>query len=125
LPPKDKEAPQLPSPPTEIEAPKDKEASPIQGMPLSSSSPYDTIHKDLALYKTKPHSDPTDQFFVAMRNLRSLMGTSSTMSAPTQHVEMYMRACEMKSYKEDGEVYKRDKLLVRPHDPIFMMEHVL
>jgi hypothetical protein len=28
-PPKDKEASQLPSPPTEIEAPKDKEASPI------------------------------------------------------------------------------------------------
>jgi hypothetical protein len=26
--------------------------------------------------------------------------------------------------KKDGEVYNRDKLLVRPHDPIFMKEHV-
>jgi hypothetical protein len=35
-----------------------------------------------------------------------------------------MRACEIESYEEDGEVYNRDKLLVRPHDLIFMMEHV-
>jgi hypothetical protein len=35
-----------------------------------------------------------------------------------------MRACEIESYKEDGEVYNRDRLLVRPHDPIFMKEHV-
>jgi hypothetical protein len=57
---KDKEAPQLSSPPTETEAPKDKEAPPVQGMPLPSSSPYDTIHDDLAIYKIKSHSDPTD-----------------------------------------------------------------
>jgi hypothetical protein len=94
-------------------------------MPLPSSSPYDTIHEDLALYKTKPHSDPTDQFFAVMRNLKSPMGTSPTMSAPTQHAETYMRACKIESYEEDGEVYNRDKLLVRPHDPIFMKEHVL
>jgi hypothetical protein len=35
-----------------------------------------------------------------------------------------MRACEIESYKEDGEVYNGEKLLVRPHDPIFMKEHV-
>jgi hypothetical protein len=35
-----------------------------------------------------------------------------------------MRACKIESYEEDGEVYNRDKLLVTPHDPIFMMEHV-
>jgi hypothetical protein len=35
-----------------------------------------------------------------------------------------MRACEIESYEEDGEVYNRDKLLVRPYDPIFMKEHV-
>jgi hypothetical protein len=65
-----------------------------------------------------------DQFFAAMRNLKSPMGTSSAMSAPAQHVETYMRACKIVSYKEDGEVYNEDKLLVRPHDPIFMKEHV-
>jgi hypothetical protein len=121
---KDKKAPQLPSPPIETEATKDKEASPVQGMPLSSSSPYDTIHEDLALYKIKPHSDPTDQFFAAMRNLKSPSGTSSAMSTLVQHAETYLRACEIESYEEAGEVYNREKLLVRPHDLIFMKEHV-
>jgi hypothetical protein len=93
-------------------------------MPLPLSSPYDTIHKDLALYKTKPHSDPMDQFFAVMRNLKSPPGTSFAMSAPAKHAETYMRAYEIESYEEDGEVYNRDKLLVRPHDPIFMKEHV-
>jgi hypothetical protein len=87
------------------------------------SSPYDTINVDLVLYKTMAHSDPTDQFFVAMRNLKSPLGTSSTMSGLAQHAKTYMRACEIESYKEDGEVYNRDKLLVRPHDLIFMKEH--
>jgi hypothetical protein len=45
------------------------------------------------------------------------------MSTPAHHVETYMRACEIESYEEDGEVYNREKLLVRPHDPIFMKEH--
>jgi hypothetical protein len=89
-----------------------------------SSSPYDTIHEDLALYKIKPHSDPMDQFFAAMRNLKSKSGTSSVMSALAQHAETYMRACETESYKEASEVYNRDKQLVRPHDPIFIKEHV-
>jgi hypothetical protein len=96
---------ELPTPPTETEAPKDKKASPVQGMPPPLSSPYETIHEDLALYKTKPCSDPTDQFFVVMRNLKSPLGTSSAMSAPAQHAETYMRACEIESYEEDGEVY--------------------
>jgi hypothetical protein len=123
-PPNDKEAPQLPSPPTETTATKDKKASLVQGMPPPSSSPYDTIYEDLALYKTKPHSDPIDQFFVAMRNLKSSLGTTSKMSTPAQHAETYLRACEIVSYEEDGEVYNREKLLVRPPNLIFMMEHV-
>jgi hypothetical protein len=123
------EAQQLPCPqqqiaPTETEAPKDNEASPIQGMPRPASSPHDTIHEDLGLYKTKPRSDPTDHFFAAMRNLKSPMGISSTMSPPAQRVDMYMRACKIESYEEDGEVYNREKLLVWSHDPIFMKEHV-
>jgi hypothetical protein len=93
-------------------------------MPPPSSSPSDTIHKDLALYKTKPCSDRTDQFFAAMRNQKSPLGTTSKMSAPAQHAETYLRACEIESYEEDGDVYNREKLLVRPHDLIFMKEHV-
>jgi hypothetical protein len=130
--PKDKEALQLPSTHTETEAPKDKEASPVLVMPLPPSrttnpppsSPYDTIHEDLALYKTMTHSDPTDQFFVTMKNLKSPSGTSSAMFGPAQHAETYMRAYEIESYEESGEVYNQDKLLVRPHDLIFMKEHV-
>jgi hypothetical protein len=72
-------------------------------MPPHSSSPHDTIHKDLGLYKTKPYSDPTNQFFAAMRNLKSPVGTTFAMLAPAQH--MYMRACKIESYEEDGEVY--------------------
>jgi hypothetical protein len=93
-------------------------------MPPPSSSPYDTIHEDLALYKTKTRSYPMDQFFAVMKNLKSPLGTSSAMSTLAQHAEMYMRACEIESYKEDDEVYNQDKLLVRPYDPIFMKEHV-
>jgi hypothetical protein len=74
-------------------------------MPPRSSSPYDTIHDDPALYKTKPHSDPIDQFFAAMRNLKSPLETTSEMSAPTQHEKTYLRACKIESYEEDGEVY--------------------
>jgi hypothetical protein len=37
---------------------------------------------------------------------------------------MLQRACEIESYEEECEVYNREKLLVRPHDPIFMKEHV-
>jgi hypothetical protein len=88
------------------------------------SSPYDIIHQDLGLYKTMTRSDPTDQFFEALKNLKSLSGTSSTISVPAQHAETYMRACKIESYEEDGEVYNREKLLVRPYDPIFMKEHV-
>jgi hypothetical protein len=50
-------------------------------MPPPSSSPYDTIHEDLGLYKAMTHSDPTNQFFVVMKNLKSPPGTSSAMSA--------------------------------------------
>jgi hypothetical protein len=59
-----------------------------------------------------------------MRNLKSPLGTSSKMSTPAQHVETYLRACKIESYEEDGGVYNREKLLVRPHDPFFMKEHV-
>jgi hypothetical protein len=88
------------------------------------SSPYDTIHENLSLYKTMTRSDPTDQFFAEMKNLKSQSGTGSIMSGPTQYAETYMRSCEIESYEEDGEVYNRDKLLVSQHNPIFMKEYV-
>jgi hypothetical protein len=69
-------------------------------MPPPLSSRYDTIHEDLALYKIKSHSDPTDQLFAAMRNLKSPPETSSTMSAAAQHAKTYMMACEIESYEE-------------------------
>jgi hypothetical protein len=59
-----------------------------------------------------------------MRNLKSPVETSSIMFAPAQHAETYMRACVIESNEEDGELYNQDKLLVRPHDPIFMKEHI-
>jgi hypothetical protein len=59
-----------------------------------------------------------------MRNLKSPLGTTSEMSAPAQHAETYLRACKIESYEEDDEVYNGEKLLVRPHDLIFMKEHV-
>jgi hypothetical protein len=101
--PNDKEALQLPSTHTETEAPKDKEASPVSVMPPPPSrttnpplsSPHNTIHKDLALCKIMTHLDPTDQFFMAIKNLKSPSRTSSVMSRLAQHAEMYMRACEI------------------------------
>jgi hypothetical protein len=70
-----------------------------------SSSPYDTIHEDLALYKIKTHSDPTDQFFMAIKNLKSPSETRSANYGLAQHTETCMRACKIESYEEDGEVY--------------------
>jgi hypothetical protein len=42
---------------------------------------------------------------VALKNLKSSLGTSSAMSGPAKHAETYRRACEIESYQEDGEVY--------------------
>jgi hypothetical protein len=46
------------------------------------------------------------------------------MSTLPPHAQTYLRASEIESYDEDGEVYNREKLLVRPHDPIFKNEYV-
>jgi hypothetical protein len=63
------------------------------------------------MYKIKPRSDPTDQFFAVMRNLKSSIGTSAAISAPAQHTDTYMRACEIELYEEDGEVYNKKKTI--------------
>jgi hypothetical protein len=88
--PKNKEAPlptSLPSVPKFKEAsllsdPKEKEASPLRTSPikvmsqlelghqeqdLPPSSPYNTIHQELVLYKPNTHLDPTNKFFEVIK----------------------------------------------------------
>jgi hypothetical protein len=48
----------------------------------------------------------------------------SAMSAPAQHSKSYLMASEIGSYEEDGEFYDREKLGLRPNDPIFMKDDV-
>jgi hypothetical protein len=42
------------------------------------------------------------------------------MSAPAQQEKSYPTASEIDSYEEDGEVYNREILGLRPNDLIFM-----
>jgi hypothetical protein len=48
----------------------------------------------------------------------------SAMSAPVQQAKSYPTTSEIDSYEEDGEVYDREKLGLRPNDPIFMKHDV-
>jgi hypothetical protein len=48
----------------------------------------------------------------------------STLSALTQKAKSFLTAAEIDSYKEDGEVYDREKLGLRPDDPVFMKHEV-
>jgi hypothetical protein len=114
--------------------PKEKEASPLPTSPvkvmpqqelghqeqdLPPSSPYNTIHQELCLYNPNTHSDPMNKFFEVMKKQKI-----STMSALAQQVKSYPTTSEIDSYEEDGEVYDREKLGLRPNDPIFMKHDV-
>jgi hypothetical protein len=48
----------------------------------------------------------------------------SAMSAPAQHSKSYLTTSEIGSYEEDGEFYDREKLGLRPNDPMFMKDDV-
>jgi hypothetical protein len=48
----------------------------------------------------------------------------SAMYALAQQAKSYLTAYEIDSYKEDGEVYDREKLGLRPNAPIFMKHDV-
>jgi hypothetical protein len=48
----------------------------------------------------------------------------SAMSTPAQHSKSYLTTSEIGSYKEDGEFYDREKLVLRPNDPIFIKDDV-
>jgi hypothetical protein len=46
------------------------------------------------------------------------------MSAPAKQAMSYPTTSEIYSYEEDDEVYNREKLRLRPNDPIFMKHDV-
>jgi hypothetical protein len=48
----------------------------------------------------------------------------STLSTPVQQAKTYLTVAEIGLYKEDGEVYDREKLGLRPDDPVFMKHEV-
>jgi hypothetical protein len=48
----------------------------------------------------------------------------STLSAPAQHAKSFLTAAKIGSYEEDGEIYNREKLGLRPDDPVFMKHEV-
>jgi hypothetical protein len=118
----------LPSSPKEMEA-STLPSSPIKVMPqqdlghqeqdLPPSSPYNTIHQELDLYKPSTCSDPTNKFFEVMKKQKI-----STLFAPAQQAKSVLTVAEIGSYEEDGEVYDREKLGHRPDDPVFMKHEV-
>jgi hypothetical protein len=97
--------------------PQQKLAHQEQDLPLSS--PYNTIHQELGLYNPNNRLNPTNMFFEVMKKQKI-----SAMSAPTQQAKSYTMAYEIDSYEEDGEVYDREKLGLRPNDLIFMKHDV-
>jgi hypothetical protein len=48
----------------------------------------------------------------------------STLSAMAQQAKSILMAGEIASYEEDGEVYDREKLGLRPDDTVFMKHEV-
>jgi hypothetical protein len=113
---KKKEASTLPSSPVKVMPQQDLGH---QEQDLSPSSPYNTIHQELDLYNPSTRSDPTNKFFEIMKKQKM-----STLSAPTQQAMSFLMAAEIDSYEEDGEVYNREKLGLRPDDPAFMKHEV-
>jgi hypothetical protein len=88
-----------------------------QDLPLSS--PYNTIHQELDMYNPSTCSDPMNKFFEVIKKEKM-----STLSTPAQQAKSYLTAAEIGSYEEDGEVYDREKLGLRPDDPVFMKHEV-
>jgi hypothetical protein len=72
------------------------------------------------LYNTSTRSDPTNKFFEVMKKQKM-----STMFAPAQQAKLFLTTAKIGSYEEDGEVYDRQKLGLRPDDPVFMKHQVL
>jgi hypothetical protein len=105
--PKEKEASTLPTSPIKV-MPQQDLGHQEQDLPLSS--PYNIIHRELDLYNPSTRSVPTQKM--------------STLSAPAQHAKWFLMAAKIGSCEEDGEVYDREKLWLRPDDPVFMKHEV-
>jgi hypothetical protein len=114
--PKEKEASTLPSSPVKVMSQQDLGH---QEQDLPPSSLYNTIHHELDLYNPSTSSDPTNKFFEVMKKQKM-----STLSAPAQQAKSFLMATKIASYEEDGEVYDREKLGLRPDDPVFMKHEV-
>jgi hypothetical protein len=114
--PKKKEASTLPSSPIKV-MPQLDLGHQEQDLPLSS--PCNIIHQELDLYNPNTHSDPTNKSFEAMKKQKM-----STLSAPAQQAKPFLTAAEIGSYEEDGEVYDREKLGLRPDNLVFMKHEV-
>jgi hypothetical protein len=52
------------------------------------------------------------------------MQKMSILSTPAQQTTSFLTAAEIGSYEEDGEVYDRQKLGLRPDDPVFMKHEI-
>jgi hypothetical protein len=114
--PKENEASTLPTSPVKV-IPQHNLGHQEQDLP--QSSPYNTIHRELDLYNPSTRSDPINKFFEVMKKQKM-----STLSAPAQQAKSFLTATEIGSYEEDGEVYDRQKLGLRPDDPVFMKHEV-
>jgi hypothetical protein len=90
-----------------------------QEQDLPPSSPYNTIHQKLELYNISTRSDPTNKFFEVMKKQKM-----STLSAPAQQAKSFLTPAKIGSYEEDGKVYDREKLGLRPDDLVFMKHEV-
>jgi hypothetical protein len=86
---------------------------------VALSSSYNTIHQELGLYKPKTRSDAMNKFFEVLKKQKM-----SAIDVPAQQTKSYPTASEIDSYEEDGEVYDRVNLGLRPNDPIFMKRDV-
>jgi hypothetical protein len=60
-----------------------------------------------------------NKFFEVMKKQKM-----STLSTLAEQAKSYLTATKVGSYEEDGEVYDREKLGLRPDDPVFMKHEV-
>jgi hypothetical protein len=90
-----------------------------QEQDLPPSPPYNTIHQELDLHNPSTCSYPMNKFFEVMKKQKM-----STLSTPAQQAKSYLTVAEIGSYEEDDEVYDREKLGLRPDDPVFTKHEV-
>jgi hypothetical protein len=71
------------------------------------------------MYNPRTRSDPTNKFFEVIKKQKM-----STLSALAQQAKSFLTVAEIGSYKEDCEVYDRQKLGLGLDDPVFMKHDV-